>query len=68
MTAITYQLSSVTAAGRTVRQSFETREAGLAYVAPLALHMEEDADHPGCFDIFTKAGDVLALEPTGDAK
>ena len=28
-----------------------------------AIFIEEDADHPGCFDIFTKSGAILTIEP-----
>ncbi len=45
---------------------FETAEFALAYVAKTfgETFTEEDADHPGCFDIFVYAtGDVLVVEP-----
>lgn len=46
---------------------FTDAAAALAYVAKFygETYTEEDADHPGCFDIFVHAtGDVLAIQPT----
>ena len=45
---------------------FVDAPAALAYVAKTfgETYAEEDADHPGCFDIFVhNTGDVLAIQP-----
>jgi hypothetical protein len=58
-----YILTKITPPARTTVRSFASREAALAYVEAVASYYEEDPDNPGFYDLFTKGGDILALEP-----
>ena len=45
---------------------FSTAAEAIAKAKELgALFIEDDEDHPGCYDIFTKSGDTLKIEPKG---
>lgn len=43
--------------------AFGDKESALSYVQGIAQCWEEDDDFPGCYDIFTKRGQVMTLEP-----
>lgn len=60
---IPYILTSFSGWGLEVRRSFPTKEEAVEYARGIAAYMEEDADNEGCFDLFTKGGEVLALVP-----
>ena len=60
---IRYRLTTLRVDARQDHRFFDSLADGLAYVEPIAMVCEEDADYPGCYDIFTKAGDVMSLNP-----
>jgi hypothetical protein len=59
-----YNLTEAHNGKKALVRSFTNRAAAIAHVEALRpVAFEEDADHPGYFDIFTRSGLVLALEP-----
>ena len=58
-----YALNSFGSASKRTVRTFATKAEALAYAEQIAAYMEEDQDNPGCFDIFTRGGDVVCLEP-----
>lgn len=62
-----YRLTSLSVHGRATLATFPTQRDALAYVRSIADIVEEDSDNPGYFDLFTRGGEVLALEPVGTA-
>ena len=45
---------------------FATAAEAIAKAEDLgAVLIDEDSDYPGCYDIITKSGDILKIEPKG---
>lgn len=52
------------ASGKTVLATFPSFEEAVSYAKTLDLLVfEEDVHYPGCADMFTSRGRVLAIEP-----
>ena len=59
-----FQVYTSTAYSKSVRATFDSIDAALAYLTKIGcIHIEADGDHPGCYDAMTKFGEVLSIEP-----
>lgn len=57
-----FEITTLSVHARTVIATADTLEAATAAIPSGVCFMEEDADHPGHFDVFAKNGQVYAIE------
>ena len=58
-----YNLMRASVGSRVIVKTFRSRPEALTYARAIADVVEEDSDNLGCFDLLTRGGEVLSLEP-----
>ena len=57
-----FEIIEFNAFSKHVVAAADTIEAAIALVPGGVSFIEEDADHPGCFDVITRNGKVYVIE------
>ena len=64
-----FQIYTLHATHRERVTTADSFEGALAWLRGVGIvHMEEDADFPGCADAFARNGLVYSVEPVGEAR